>query len=186
LFLAIIWTADAAFLGDKREASVDVDEAVAQIIADVSERGDAAVIELTAKLDRLDLTADNLAFSAAEIDAAIAEVPAEEAAALELAAKRIRAYHEKQLPQDLSWNEPTGAMLGWRWTPVDAAGLYVPGGLASYPSSVLMNAIPAQVAGVKRLVIHGCRVCPRFTRWAVHRRLQHWPMARKRLKRWTR
>lgn len=142
-----------AFLGSKREADVDVDADVAAIIARVREGGDAAVIELTSKFDRLDLTPETLAFSAAEIDAAIAQVPAEEAAALDLAAKRIRAYHERQLPKDEYWVDDSGAELGWRWSAVETAGLYVPGGLASYPSSVLMNAIPAKVAGVDNLLI---------------------------------
>ena len=142
-----------ALLGMKREDAPDVDDTVAAIIADVRARGDAAVIELTAKFDRLTLTPATLAFTADEIDAAIATVPAAERAALELAADRIRAYHSRQMPEDAQWTDPDGAMLGWRWTPVDAAGLYVPGGLASYPSSVLMNAIPAQVAGVGRTVV---------------------------------
>jgi histidinol dehydrogenase len=114
------------------------------------------VIDLTARFDRLSLTPETLAFTAAEIDAEIAKVSPEDRAALELAADRIRAYHSRQKPQDESWTDSAGAMLGWRWTPVSAAGLYVPGGLASYPSSVLMNAIPAKVAGVERLVI----ACP--------------------------
>ncbi|MCC5992671.1 MAG: histidinol dehydrogenase [Rhodobacteraceae bacterium] len=143
----------AALLGAKREDAVDVDDTVAAIIADVRARGDAAVIELTEKFDRLTLTPETLAFSADEIDAAIATVPQEERAALELAATRIRAYHDRQRPEDARWHDEHGAELGWRWGPVSAAGLYVPGGLASYPSSVLMNAIPAQVAGVERLVI---------------------------------
>jgi len=150
---------DAAFqalLGLKREEAEDVDQAVAAIIADVRTRGDQAVIELTRRFDRLSLTPGTLAFSAAEIEAEIARVSPEDRAALELAATRIRAYHERQRPQDESWTDSTGATLGWRWTPVSAAGLYVPGGLASYPSSVLMNAIPAKVAGVERLVI----ACP--------------------------
>lgn len=142
-----------ALLNMKREDSPEVDDIVAGIIADVRKRGDAAVIELTAKFDRMDLTPETLAFSSEEIDAAIAEVPAAERTALELAAERIRAYHVRQMPEDARWTDPDGATLGWRWTPVSAAGLYVPGGLASYPSSVLMNAIPAQVAGVERLVI---------------------------------
>ncbi len=142
-----------ALLSAKREDAPDVDAAVAAIIADVRARGDAAVIELTAKFDRLELSPETLAFSAAEIDAACTKVPAREAEALALAAERIRAYHERQKPADETWTDPTGATLGWRWGPVSAAGLYVPGGLASYPSSVLMNAIPAQVAGVERLVI---------------------------------
>jgi histidinol dehydrogenase len=146
-------TAFAALLGAKREDSVDVDDVVAGIIADVRARGDAAVIELTAKFDRLDLTPETLRFSEAEVDALVAQVPAHERAALDLAADRIRAYHVRQMPQDHSWTDPEGAMLGWRWTPVSAAGLYVPGGLASYPSSVLMNAVPAKVAGVERLAI---------------------------------
>ncbi len=147
---------DAAFtalLGTKREEAPDVDAAVAGIIADVRARGDAALIELTARFDRLKLTPDRLRFSEAEIDSAVAQVPEAEGRALELAAERIRAYHARQIPRDDSWTDPDGATLGWRWSPVSAAGLYVPGGLASYPSSVLMNAIPAKVAGVDRLAI---------------------------------
>lgn len=142
-----------AFLAEKREADADVDADVAAILADVAARGDAAVIELTARWDRLELTPETLAFSRDEIDAAIARVDPDERAALELAAERIRAYHARQIPEDARWTDETGAELGWRWTPVGSAGLYVPGGLASYPSSVLMNAIPAQAAGVKRLAI---------------------------------
>ncbi|KUJ76278.1 histidinol dehydrogenase [Ruegeria marisrubri] len=146
-------TAFSDLLSAKREDSPDVDAVVAGIIADVRSRGDAAVIELTAKFDRLELTPDTLAFTAEEIDAAIKGVSAEDRAALELAAGRIRAYHERQMPQDQEWTDEAGATLGWRWSAVSAAGLYVPGGLASYPSSVLMNAIPAKVAGVERLAI---------------------------------
>jgi histidinol dehydrogenase len=143
----------SALLGMKREDSVDVDDSVAGIISDVRNRGDAAVLELTARFDRLTLTPETMQFTAAEIDAECAKVSAEDRAALELAAARIRDYHARQKPEDAMWEDATGARLGWRWTPVSAAGLYVPGGLASYPSSVLMNAIPAQVAGVERLVI---------------------------------
>ena len=153
-------TADADFeqaftalLGAKREDSPDVDAIVADIIADVRARGDAALVELTEKFDRMSLTADRLQISEAEIDAAIENVSAEERAALELAAERIRAYHARQMPADDEWQDDTGATLGWRWSAVSAAGLYVPGGLASYPSSVLMNAIPAKVAGVERLAM---------------------------------
>ena len=142
-----------ALLGAKREDAPDVDAAVAEIIEDVRTRGDAAVIELTSKFDRLDLTPETLAFSEDEIEEAVAKVSQDEREALVLAAERIRSYHKRQLPEDESWTDATGATLGWRWTPVSAAGLYVPGGLASYPSSVLMNAIPAQVAGVERLVM---------------------------------
>lgn len=141
------------FLNLKRDAEVDVDNVVAGIISDVRSRGIDAVLELTSKFDRLDLTPQTVAFTSAEITAAIDSVSVEDRLALEMAAERIRAYHERQLPEDASWTDPAGAILGWRWTPVDAAGLYVPGGLASYPSSVLMNAIPAKVAGVERLVI---------------------------------
>jgi histidinol dehydrogenase len=143
----------ARLLGDKRESAADVDDAAAAIIADVRARGDAAVLELTAKFDRLTLTAETMRVSAAEIDAAMRAVPPEEMAALDLAAARIEAYHSRQIPHDERWTDPSGAELGWRWTPVDAAGLYVPGGTASYPSSVLMNAIPARAAGVGRLVM---------------------------------
>lgn len=156
-------TRDAGFEADfaqllsmKREEAEDVDQAVAAIIADVRARGDAALIDLTARFDRMELSHDRLAFSEAEIEAEIAKVSAEDRAALDLAAERIRAYHARQRPEDASWTDDTGASLGWRWTPVSAAGLYVPGGLASYPSSVLMNAIPAKVAGVGRLVV----TCP--------------------------
>ena len=153
-------TADASFdadfatlLGLKREDAPDVDAVVAGIIADVRARGDAAVLDLTSRFDRLVLTPATLAFSPAEIDAECAKVSPEDRAALDLAANRIRAYHSRQMPGDDSWQDAAGATLGWRWGPVSSAGLYVPGGLASYPSSVLMNAIPARVAGVERLVI---------------------------------
>lgn len=142
-----------ALLAAKREDSPDVDDTVAAIIADVRARGDAAVLELTERFDRMGLTPERLAFSADEIEAECGKVPAEERSALETAAERIRAYHVRQMPEDQRWTDPEGATLGWRWTAVSAAGLYVPGGLASYPSSVLMNAIPAKVAGVGRLAI---------------------------------
>ena len=142
-----------ALLSAKREDSPDVDAVVADIIADVRKRGDAAVTEFTSKFDRLDLSSDKLVFTREEIIGYCSTVPTAERDALELAAERIRAYHAKQLPKDESWIDDAGVSLGWRWTPVSAAGLYVPGGLASYPSSVLMNAIPAKVAGVKRLAI---------------------------------
>ena len=142
-----------ALLSAKREDSPDVDATVADIIADVRARGDAAVIDLTRRFDRIALTEDTLAISVDEVKRAVDLVPAAERAALETATQRIRAYHARQLPQDAEWTDAAGATLGWRWTPVSAAGLYVPGGLASYPSSVLMNAIPASVAGVGRLAM---------------------------------
>ncbi len=147
---------EAAFttlLNSKCEDSPDVDKVVADIISDVRARGDAAVIELTARFDRLQLTPDLLAFTPEEIAQAVDRVSPEDRTALELAAERIRAYHVRQMPEDAMWTDPDGATLGWRWSAISAAGLYVPGGLASYPSSVLMNAIPAKVAGVKRLAI---------------------------------
>ena len=143
----------AELLTLKREDAPDVNQAVAGIIADVHARGDAALIDLTAKFDQMQLTAETLTIGADEIAAAEAQISGDEKAALELAASRIRAYHSRQLPEDAEWTDEIGAALGWRWTPVPAAGLYVPGGLASYPSSVLMNAIPAAVAGVERLVM---------------------------------
>ena len=142
-----------ALLSAKREDSPDVDDTVAEIIAQVRSKGDAAVIELTQKFDRITLTPDTLRITAAEVHAAVAEVSDADRTALELAAARIRAYHERQLPEDAQWQDDVGATLGWRWSAVSAAGLYVPGGLASYPSSVLMNAIPAKVAGVERLAM---------------------------------
>lgn len=143
----------AALLSMKREDSPDVDAVVAEIIADVRARGDAAVLALTARFDRLELTPETMAFSPDEIDAACDKVTAADRAALELAAARIGDYHKRQMPKNESWTDEAGATLGWRWGPVSAAGLYVPGGLASYPSSVLMNGIPARVAGVERLVM---------------------------------
>ncbi|MEM8981206.1 MAG: histidinol dehydrogenase [Pseudomonadota bacterium] len=142
-----------ALLSAKREDSPDVAQVVSDIIAEVRASGDAAVLAYTQKFDRLELTPETLRMSEEEIDAECAKVPDAEAQALRLAAERITAYHERQLPQDQSWVDDTGATLGWRWTPISAAGLYVPGGLASYPSSVLMNAIPAKVAGVSRMAI---------------------------------
>ncbi len=146
-------TAFGALLTAKREDAPEVEGTVDAIIADVRARGDTALVELTERFDRVRLTPETLAFSEAEIDALVAEVPAAERAALEIAADRIRAYHERQMPWDESWTDEAGATLGWRWSAVGAAGLYVPGGLAAYPSSVLMNAIPARVAGVTRLVV---------------------------------
>jgi len=142
-----------AMLSMKREDSADVNDVVAAIIADVRERGDEALVDLTGRFDRMELTPERLAFGKAEIEAEVAKVSDEDRAALTMAANRIRAYHARQMPDDVEWTDPEGATLGWRWTPVSAAGLYVPGGQASYPSSVLMNAIPARVAGVERLVI---------------------------------
>lgn len=143
----------AALQQMKREQSVDVNEAVAAIIDDVRARGDAALIELTAKYDRQTLSADSLRIGDDEIDAAMQACAPETKAALELAAQRIGDFHARQKPEDARFTDAAGVEMGHRWTPVDAAGLYVPGGLANYPSSVLMNAIPARVAGVGRVVM---------------------------------
>lgn len=140
-------------LGAKRESAPDVRDAVSSILADVQDRGDEALFELTEKFDRFDLRTRGLAVSAAEVDTACAKVAPDTMAALETAAGRIRAFHKKQLPQDIDYEDEQGVRLGQAWTAVSAAGLYVPGGLASYPSSVLMNAIPANVAGVERIVM---------------------------------
>lgn len=143
----------SALLGGKRESSQDVNDTVAGIIADVRRRGDAAVVDLTNKFDRTELTADVLRFTEDEIEAAAASVPANIRDALQTAHDRIWAHHEKQKPEDHIYTDALGVTLGTRWTPVDAVGIYVPGGLASYPSSVLMNAVPAKVAGVSRIAM---------------------------------
>lgn len=141
------------FLGARRDVEESADRTAAEILEDVRARGDAAVLALTAKFDRLELTAETMRIPADEIDAAAAAVEPETRAALDLAAERIRSFHAKTLPQGLDYRDADGVRLGVRWRPVSAAGLYVPGGTAALPSSVLMNAIPAKVAGVERLVM---------------------------------
>lgn len=131
----------------------DVAGVVSGIIQRVRAEGDAALIAYTEQFDKLSLSAEGLRFSKAEIAEGAAQCDASVRAALQLAAQRIRAYHQAQLPQDYLGYDATGTQLGWRWNALDAVGLYVPGGQASYPSSVLMNAIPAKVAGVSRLVM---------------------------------
>jgi histidinol dehydrogenase len=143
----------AALLGAKREEAADVREAVDTILADVRERGDEAVCELTEQFDRLALTPDTMRVGEDELEAAADKVPVDVRAALDLAAQRIEAHHQRQMPKDDSYTDSLGVSLSSRWTPIDAVGLYVPGGTASYPSSVLMNAIPAKVAGVERVVM---------------------------------
>ena len=142
-----------ALLNLTRETAETVDRAVTCIIAAVRTRGDAAVIEYTARYDRLNLVPGQLRVATADIDAAVAAVPAEQHAALKLAAKRIEAFHKAQLPADLKMTDDVGMTMGMRWTALDSVGLYVPGGKAAYPSSVLMNAVPAQVAGVERIAM---------------------------------
>ena len=142
-----------AFLGSKREASADVGEAVARIIADVIARGDRALVELTQKFDGFDPDKTGLKVTAEEIDAATRACDRDTLAALELARDRIEAFHRRQLPRDERFTDALGVELGSRWTAIEAVGLYVPGGTAAYPSSVLMNAVPARVAGVPRVVM---------------------------------
>lgn len=147
---------DARFddlLDMKREVSDDVDRIVADIIADVRARGDEALYDLTAKFDRVDLRPTGLRVTADEIEAAKAAVPTATMAALELARDRIRSHHARQMPEDDVYTDALGVTLGSKWTALESVGLYVPGGTASYPSSVLMNAVPAKVAGVDRLVM---------------------------------
>ena len=141
------------FLGAKREASADVEQAVRTIIADVAARGDTALLELTGKFDRVDLAAIGMRVTPAEIDAAAAACNPAALDALTLARDRIETYHRRQLPKDDRWTDPLGVELGHRWTAIEAVGLYVPGGTAAYPSSVLMNAVPAKVAGCPRVVM---------------------------------
>src|SRR5499426_1563324 len=142
-----------AFLAAKREASADVETVVRGIIADVAARGDRALIELSRKLDRVDLDQAGLRVGADEIDAAYAACDRRALDALALARDRIEAYHCRQLPADERFTDPLGVELGSRWNAIEAVGLYVPGGTAAYPSSVLMNAVPARVAGVPRVVM---------------------------------
>ena len=141
------------FLSGKREASVDVDDAVRAIVSDVRKRGDTALAELTLKFDRCDVVRSGLRIPAAEIADAAKTCDAATVRALEFAAERIRSHHQRQLPRDDRYTDATGTELGSRWTAVESVGLYVPGGLASYPSSVLMNAVPAKVAGVPRVAM---------------------------------
>ena len=142
-----------ALLGAKREMSQDVDLIVSDIIADVQTRGDEAVIDYTGRFDRLELSADSLAITPAEIDDALSKVDKNTFAALKLAHDRIYSHHQRQKPDDDRYIDPIGVELGSRWTAIESVGLYVPGGTASYPSSVLMNAVPAKVAGVARIVM---------------------------------
>src|ERR1041385_8762183 len=142
-----------AFLDTKREISEDVEQAVRAIIADVIARGDSALIELTRRFDPVELDASTLKVSAGDIDAATKVCDADALAALKLARERIEAYHARQRPADDRFVDALGVELGHRWTAIEAVGLYVPGGTAAYPSSVLMNAVPAKVAGVPRLVM---------------------------------
>ncbi len=146
-------TAFTAFLGSAREAEADVDAVVATILDDVKARGDAALLDYTKQFDRLDLEARELRLETREITDAVKACDGGLIEALELAATRIEDYHRRQLPSDDRYVDTVGVTLGARWTPIASAGLYVPGGTAAYPSSVLMNAMPARVAGVGRLAM---------------------------------
>jgi histidinol dehydrogenase len=137
----------------KRETAADVDATVAEIVEDVAARGDAALLHYTRRFDGIDLAASGLRLTAREIAAAAAAAAPETVAALQVAAERIESFHRRQLPASIDYVDETGVRLAARWRPIAAAGLYVPGGTAAYPSSVLMNAIPAKVAGVERLVM---------------------------------
>jgi histidinol dehydrogenase len=142
-----------AFLDTKREASADVESAVRDIIADIAARGDRALKDFTLRFDRLDLDKAGIKVTAREIEAARQSCSRAALDALQLARDRIEAFHRRQRPQDDRFTDPLGVELGWRWTAIEAVGLYVPGGSAAYPSSVLMNAVPAKVAGVPRLAM---------------------------------
>jgi len=141
------------FLAAKREVSADVEAAARLIVDDVAKRGDAALIEATKKFDRLELDASSLRVTASEIEQAVKECDPATVDALKFARDRIEAFHLRQVPQDQRFTDAEGVELGWRWSAIESAGLYVPGGTAAYPSSVLMNAVPAKVAGVERLVM---------------------------------
>ncbi len=143
----------SAFLGRNRDSDENVDRVAAEIIADVRARGDAALIDYTLKFDRFKTDAAGLRISDADRKAAAAKVPPNQREALAFAASRIEVFHRAMLPKDVEFTDATGTRLGARYRPIDAVGVYVPGGLAAYPSSVLMNIVPAKVAGVKRIVM---------------------------------
>src|SRR3954452_2449883 len=142
-----------AFLGARREAAADIEAATHAIVDDVAARGDAALLEATRKFDRLELDAAGLRVTGDEIAAAVKGCDAGTLDALKFARDRIEAFHRRQLPKDERFTDALGVELGWRWSAIEAVGLYVPGGTAAYPSSVLMNAVPAMVAGVARLAM---------------------------------
>jgi histidinol dehydrogenase len=150
---ADFWPQFELLLGSKREVSQDVDAAVLAIIEDVRARGDEALAEYSLRFDRIDLTRLGVRVGDNEIGAAVALCDPKALAALGLAHERVLAYHQRQKPQDVSFVDALGVELGWRWRAIEAVGLYVPGGAASYPSSVVMNAVPAKVAGSARIVM---------------------------------
>lgn len=146
-------TAFAAFLAEHRGSPADVDAAVAEILEGVRTGGIEAVLDYARRFDKTELTVDTIRVTADEIEEGAAQTPADVREAIDFAAKRIRAYHARQRPADQAWTDEAGVELGWRWTAIESVGVYVPGGRAAYPSTVLMNAVPAQVAGVDRIAM---------------------------------
>ena len=142
-----------AFLNERRGSPADVDAAAAEVLEAVRTRGLKAVLDYTRKFDRADLTAETIRVTPEEIEAGAAACAPDVREAIAFAAARIRAYHTRQRPADQAWTDEAGVELGWRWTPIEAVGVYVPGGRAAYPSTVLMNCVPAQVAGVDRIAM---------------------------------
>ncbi|WP_299014205.1 histidinol dehydrogenase [uncultured Caulobacter sp.] len=142
-----------AFLDERRGSPADVDAAARDVLEAVKAHGIEAVLEFSRKFDKVELTAETIRVTADEIEQGWADTPAEVREAIAFAAARIRAYHSRQRPADQAWTDEAGVELGWRWTPLEAVGVYVPGGRAAYPSTVLMNAVPAQVAGVDRIAM---------------------------------
>lgn len=142
-----------AFLDERRGSPADVDAAAAAVLEAVRTQGIEAVLDYSRRFDKVELTAETIRVTAEEIEAGAAETPADVRDAIAFAAARIRAYHSRQRPADQAWTDEAGVELGWRWTPLEAVGVYVPGGRAAYPSTVLMNAVPAQVAGVDRIAM---------------------------------
>ena len=143
----------AALVAAKRETSADVDLTVADIIDDVRDRGDVSLAELSLRFERIEISRIGLKIAAADIEAAIGACEKKALEALKLAHARVMDFHLRQKPADLFFTDPFGVELGWRWRPIDSVGLYVPGGAASYPSSVIMNAVPAKIAGCRRIVM---------------------------------
>jgi histidinol dehydrogenase len=143
----------AAFSRARRDTPQDVDAAVVRVLSAVRREGLTALLQFTREFDGADLDETSIRVTPAEIAAGVAACPPEVRDAIALAARRIRAYHERQRPLDQRFTDETGVQLGWRWTPIEAVGIYVPGGRAAYPSTVLMNAVPAQVAGVERIAM---------------------------------
>ncbi|PIB91323.1 histidinol dehydrogenase [Caulobacter sp. FWC2] len=142
-----------AFLDERRGSPADVDAAVAEVLEAVRTKGLEALLDYARKFDKVELTAETIRVTAEEIEQGAADTPADVREAIAFAAARIRAYHSRQRPADQAWTDEAGVELGWRWTPLEAVGVYVPGGRAAYPSTVLMNAVPAQVAGVDRIAM---------------------------------